>query len=118
MSVVVVRGTSFLTIWLPLGAVIYYARIAVSIVSVVRTSIMPRVLDMFKVMVSIAKYVPITIPSGVSVARILTQTNVLVMKWQILECIGARNVAKIMLIGAIVVMCITEIVARIVRVAG
>jgi len=80
LSVVVVRGTSFLTIWLPLEAVIHYARIAVSIVSIVITLIIPRVLDMFRVMVSIAKYVPITIPSGVRVARILTQTNTLVMR--------------------------------------
>jgi hypothetical protein len=80
LSVVVVQGTSFLTIWLPLEAVIYYARIAVSIVSIVRTSIIPRVLDMFRVMELTAKYVPITIPSGVRVARILTQTNTLVMR--------------------------------------
>ena len=93
-------------------------RIAVSIVSVAITSIMPRVLDMFKVMVSIVKYALITIPSGVSVARKLTQTNVLVMKWQILECIGARIVALIMLTGARIVKSITEIVARTVRVVG
>jgi len=118
LSVVVVRGTSFLTIWLLQGAVIYCARIAVSIVSVAITTIMPKALDMFKVAVSIAKYVPITTPTGVRVARKLTRTTTLVMKSQILACIAARIVVLIMPTGAIIVMCITEIVARIVRVVG
>jgi hypothetical protein len=59
---------------------ISYARIAVYIVSVARSSITLIIVDMFRVVELIARFALITIPSGVSVARILTRTNTLVMR--------------------------------------
>jgi hypothetical protein len=61
-----------------------------------------------KVLVCIAKYAQIITPIGVSVARILTQIITAVMKSQILVSIGARIVAKIVLIGAVIASSITE----------
>jgi hypothetical protein len=67
----------------------------------------------FRVSVCIAKYAQITGLTGVSVARILTQIITLVMRSQILVSIGARTVAKIMLIGAVIVSSITKMSARV-----
>jgi hypothetical protein len=69
-----------------------------------------------RVSVCIVKYAQITTPIGVSVARILTQIITLVMRSQILVSIGARTVAKIMLIGAVIVSSITKMSARVARV--
>jgi hypothetical protein len=77
-----------------------YARIAVSIVRGAIISIIVKVLGMSKVMVCIAKYVPITIPSGVRGASVPTQIITLVMKLPISVITGARSVAKMVLIGA------------------
>jgi len=63
----------------------YYARIVVSIATGARS------------MTTL-----ITIPSGVRVVRKLTRTMIAVMRLLILVSIGAKVVAKVMLIGVIV----------------
>jgi hypothetical protein len=70
----------------------------------------------FGVSVCIARYAQIITPIGVSVVRIPTQIITLVMRSQILVSIGARTVAKIMLIGAVIVSSITKMSARVARV--
>jgi len=87
---------------------IRYALTVVYGVSVARSMTTLIIVDMFRVVELIARYALITIPSGVRGARILTRTTTLVMRWQILVSIGARTVAKMVRLGAIVVNSITE----------
>jgi hypothetical protein len=93
-----------------------YARIAVSIVRGAITSIIVKALGMSKVMVCIAKYVPITIHSGARGAKIPTRIITLVMRLPISVITGVRSVAKRVLSGAILAIIIIKIfvVARIV----
>jgi hypothetical protein len=87
---------------------IRYALTVVYGVSVARSMTTLIIVDMFRVVELIARYALITIPSGVRGARILTRTTTLVMRWQILVSIGARIVAKMVRLGAIVANSITE----------
>jgi hypothetical protein len=78
----------------------------------------PIIVDMLRVVELIARYALITILTGVRSARILTRTITLVMRSQILVSIGARIVAKIVRLGAIVASNTIEMSVRSVQVVG
>jgi hypothetical protein len=95
-----------------------YALIAVYGVSVARSMTTLIIVDMFRVVELIARYALITILTGVRGARILTRTTTPVMRSQILVFIGARIVAKMVRLGAIVASNTIEMIVRSVQVVG